>query len=646
MAVSNTKEKTTNRESHASQQPVGFSNSGFVQDNGFSSSVPALDRTVPSVVQVSPMAMDDGQAAERQTWGNPVEFLMSCIAMSVGLGNIWRFPYIAYKNGGGAFLIPYLIVLLVIGKPLYFLEMAVGQFSSYGSVKVWEMVPILKGVGYGQALATWFVVTFYCVLIAISLFYFFASFQTVLPWTVCDVNWASFSTCYNSNANSSLTDFNTTGFKSSSDIYFNDEVMKKINSIDDGIGSPDWKLSLCLLLAWIIVCAILMKGVESSGKVAYFTALFPYVVLITLLIRGVTLEGASDGILYFIKPDWPKLLDVNTWYAAVGQCFFSLSVGFGPIIMFSSYNSFRQNIYRDAMIISLMDTATSFLGGVTIFAILGNLAHESGKNVTEVVTVSTGLAFVSYPDAIAKFQYVPQLFSVLFFVMLLTLGVGSAVSLTGCVVTIICDDFPHWKRWIVVTVVGVIGFFSGLVYVTPGGLIIMDIVGTLGGDFIIYLMVVVQTVGICWIYGLDRFIRDIEFMLGIKLSAYWKLTWAYIIPLVLIFIFCYAMATYTPLREGDYVYPSAATGFGWFLAALALLQLPLWAVYVVYKQEGFTVIERIKKSLKPTKDWGPRNPAHRLEWHKTQNPHYVESYASRIWVPILPRFFPRLFNQD
>lgn len=141
----------------------------------------------------------------------------------------------------------------------------------------------------------------------------------------------------------------------------------------------------------------------------------------------------------------------------------------------------------------------------------------------------------------------------------------------------------------------------------------MDIVGTLGGDFIIYLMVVVQTVGICWIYGLDRFIRDIEFMLGIKLSAYWKLTWAYIIPLVLIFIFCYAMATYTPLREGDYVYPSAATGtyfvdivvvifysnllglytsgFGWFLAALALLQLPLWAVYVVYKQEGFTVIE-------------------------------------------------------
>jgi solute carrier family 6 amino acid transporter-like protein 5/7/9/14 len=139
-----------------------------------------------------------------------------------------------------------------------------------------------------------------------------------------------------------------------------------------------------------------------------------------------------------------------------------------------------------------MDTFTSFLAGITIFSILGNLAHESGKNVTDVVSAGTGLAFVSYPDAIAKFQYVPQVteilfcfsistttpklnenyicfkfFAVMFFLMLLTLGIGSAVSLTGCVVTIICDDFPHWKRWLVVTGICLIGFISGLVYVTP-----------------------------------------------------------------------------------------------------------------------------------------------------------------------------------
>jgi len=220
------------------------------------------------------------------------------------------------------------------------------------------------------------------------------------------------------------------------------------------------------------------------------------------------------------------------------------------------------------MIISLTDTATSFLGGFTIFAILGHLAHESGKEIKDVVNGGTGLAFVSYPDAIAKFQAAPQVFGVLFFVMLLTLGIGSAVSLTGCVITIICDEFPHWKRWMVVTAIGVFGFFCGIVYTTPGGLKMLDIVGTLGGDFIIYLLVVIETIGICWVYGLNRITRDIEFMLGIKLNAYWKVTWAYVIPLVLIFIFCYAMATYKPLGEGTYIYPASATG-NFLLAAFS-----------------------------------------------------------------------------
>lgn len=619
-----------------------FNNAAFEQDDDQQSITPPppypCEAATPDE-QVSPMAMEDAKTTERETWGSPLEFLLSCIAMSVGLGNVWRFPYTAYKNGGGAFLIPYVIVLLFIGKPLYFLEMAMGQFSSYGSVKVWEVVPILKGVGYGQALATWFVVTYYCVLIAITLFYFFSSFQAVLPWTLCDMSWMSADNCYNSSADTNLTSFNISGLKSSSDLYFNEEVIKKIDSIDDGIGLPDWKLSLCLLLAWILICAILMKGVASSGKVAYFTALFPYVVLITLLVRGVTLEGASDGILYFIRPEWSKLLDANTWYAAVTQCFFSLSVGFGPIVMFSSYNPFRHNIYRDAVIISLMDTFTSFLAGITIFSILGNLAHESGKNVTDVVSAGTGLAFVSYPDAIAKFQYVPQFFAVMFFLMLLTLGIGSAVSLTGCVVTILCDDFPHWKRWLVVTVICLIGFVSGLVYITPGGLIILDIVDYFGGGFIIFLMATIETIGICWIYGLNRFVRDIEFMLGIKLNAYWKITWAYIIPAVLVFIFCYAMATYTPLKEGDYVYPAAATGAGWVLAAIAILQVPLWAAIAIYRQKNCnSFFERIKSSLKETDHWGPKNPAHRLEWKKFQleKPHHHTSYSARLWYPKVP----------
>ncbi|XP_046656086.1 sodium-dependent nutrient amino acid transporter 1-like isoform X1 [Daphnia pulicaria] len=574
---------------------------------------------------------DEGQ--QRDTWGNPVEFLMSCISLSVGLGNIWRFPFTAYENGGGAFLIPYLVVLLLIGKPLYFLEMILGQFSSYGSVKVWAVVPLAKGVGYGGALATWFVVTYYCCLMALTVFYFFSSFQSVLPWTVCDPAWAT-STCYNSSsAASNLTGIgNLTGRTSSAEEFFNYNVLQKIVNIDDGVGIPEWRLTLCLLFSWIIIALILMKGVASSGKAAYFTAIFPYVVLLTLLVRGVTLDGAVDGILFFITPQWDKILTPQVWYAAVTQCFFSLSVGFGPIIMNASYNGFRHRIYRDATIVSFMDTFTSLLAGVTIFSILGNLAHESGKSIETVVQGGTGLAFISYPEAISKFDVVPQLFAVLFFLMLFTLGVGSAVSLCGCIITVICDAFPNWKRWMVTLVICSSGFLLGLVYVTPGGQHVLDVVDFFGGGFIIFVIAVVEVTAICWIYGLKNFLRDTEFMLGIRLGIYWKFTWGFFIPFSLMGIFIYSLANFRTFVTDGYVYPASLTGSGWVLAALALIQVPIWAGIAIYKRKG-SLLDRLKASVTPTENWGPQDPKIRSQWILFKQEDYSEHQSWAWWIP-------------
>ncbi|XP_046454677.1 sodium-dependent nutrient amino acid transporter 1-like isoform X2 [Daphnia pulex] len=591
---------------------------------------PAITAGSPDVFSSAEVSNDEGQ--QRDTWGNPVEFLMSCISLSVGLGNIWRFPFTAYENGGGAFLIPYLVVLLLIGKPLYFLEMILGQFSSYGSVKVWAVVPLAKGVGYGGALATWFVVTYYCCLMALTVFYFFSSFQSVLPWTVCDPAWAT-STCYNSSAASNLTGIgNLTGRTSSAEEFFNYNVLQKIVNIDDGVGIPEWRLTLCLLFSWIIIALILMKGVASSGKAAYFTAIFPYVVLLTLLVRGVTLDGAVDGILFFITPQWDKILTPQVWYAAVTQCFFSLSVGFGPIIMNASYNGFRHRIYRDATIVSFMDTFTSLLAGVTIFSILGNLAHESGKSIETVVQGGTGLAFISYPEAISKFDVVPQLFAVLFFLMLFTLGVGSAVSLCGCIITIICDAFPNWKRWMVTLVICSAGFLLGLVYVTPGGQHVLDVVDFFGGGFIIFVIAVVEVTAICWIYGLKNFLRDTEFMLGIRLGIYWKFTWGFFIPLSLMGIFIYSLANFRTFVTDGYVYPASLTGSGWVLAALALIQVPIWAGIAIYKRKG-SLLDRLKASVTPTENWGPQDPKIRSQWILFKQEDYSEHQSWAWWIP-------------
>ncbi|KFB53954.1 AGAP010865-PA-like protein [Anopheles sinensis] len=565
-------------------------------------------------------------AADRDQWGKGVEFLMSCIAMSVGLGNVWRFPFVALENGGGAFVIPYIIVLLLVGKPVYYMEMIIGQFSSRGSVKVYDMAPIMRGVGYGQILSTTIVTTYYASLMATTLRYLFDSFQSILPWTVCEDSWAGScipSGVRNVTAEAAMTALNSStavslaNRTSSAELYFTKVVLKELDGIDDGIGMPDVRLTLFLILSWSLVLLTLIKGVKSSGKASYFLALFPYVVMTVLLIRACTLPGAIDGIVYFLKPQWDKIYDPKVWYAAVTQCFFSLSICFGNIIMYSSYNKFRHNVYRDATIVTSIDTFTSLLAGCTIFGILGHLAHVTGKSdVGTVVKSDAGLAFISYPEAIAKFEVLPQAFSVLFFLMLFVLGIGSNVAMTSCVMTVIKDQFPRVRNWQAATIIAVCGVLLGSIYVTPGGQYILKLVDYYGASSIALVLAIAELIAIGWVYGVDRLCKDTEFMLGHRPSLYWRLCWRWITPLLMFVILIYNLVTLEPLMYKQYVYPTIAYDIGWCIFAFGLLQLPIWATYAIYKQSGKTLTEKIRNSFKPTAAWGPIDPATHYEYKK------------------------------
>ncbi|CAG7629273.1 unnamed protein product [Allacma fusca] len=546
---------------------------------------------------------------ERDQWDKPIEFLLSCISMSVGLGNIWRFPFTCYENGGGCFLIVYLIVLTLVGRPIYFLELVIGQFSSSGPIQVWKMVPVLKGVGYGQMIGATCVVSFYVSIMGLTVFFFFASLQSALPWSVCDETWAG--EC-NENKTASITHPNT----SLSQLYFGNEVLKQKGSIDDGIGMPEWRLTLCLLFSWMVIFLVLFKGVKSSGKSAYFTSLFPYVVIFILLIRGVTLEGAWTGITYFIVPQWDRLYDIKIWYAAVGQCFLSLGTGFGIITMLSSYNSFNRNIYKDAMIISAADTFTSMLAGVTIFAILGNLAHELNVDISEVVDAGPGLAFESLPYAIAQFSWVPQIFSLLFFFMLFTIGLGSACSLANAVVTVIADEFPSTKRWILVAGICVGGFLFGLIYVTPGGQFMVTLVDYYGVSFLLYVMAVLEVVGVAWFYGMDNICRDVEFMLNMKLSFYWIFCWKYLVPVALTAILVYSVITAGTLQHNGVDFPESALLSGRIMATVSLLLIPICAIHAICKRKEDTWGKKIIHSFSPASSWGPQDAGKKAEWER------------------------------
>ncbi|XP_032525752.2 sodium-dependent nutrient amino acid transporter 1-like [Danaus plexippus] len=552
---------------------------------------------------------------ERPKWDNQLEFLMSCIATSVGLGNVWRFPFVAYQNGGGAFLIPYIIVLFIIGKPMYYLETVLGQFSNSNCVKVWALSPAMKGTGYAQTLGAMYLVSYYVSIIALCFYYLAMSFQSPLPWAVCAPEWAN---CVPSGESVNISEIAGNPL-SSAELYFTHTVLRQSNGIHSGIGVPLWDLTLCLFISWVIIFLIVARSVKSSGKAAYFLALFPYVVMIILLIRAVTLPGAVNGILFFVTPVWSKILEIRVWYAAVTQVFFSLSVCSGTLIMFSSYNGFRQNVYRDSMIVTTLDTFTSLISGITIFGVLGNLAYELNYDDISNVLGSggTSLAFVSYPDAIAKTPFLPQLFAVLFFLMMATLGVGSGVALLSTINTVLLDSFPRVPTHFMSAGVCSALFLIGLIYVTPGGQYVLELVDHYGGTFMRLFSAIVETIGVFWIYGLENICLDIEYMLGVKTSFFWRICWMVVTPLLMIFVFFYAIITTDKLVFGDdYEYPSSAYLAGDLLQYIGMAMVPLFILIALKKYRTNSVVGTIRNAFRPKDTYGPQSDELREGWVK------------------------------
>uniref|UniRef100_A0A1B0G9S9 Transporter n=1 Tax=Glossina morsitans morsitans TaxID=37546 RepID=A0A1B0G9S9_GLOMM len=542
----------------------------------------------------------------REKWGKEIEFLFSCIALSVGLGNVWRFPFIALENGGGAFVIPYIIVLLLIGRPVYYMEVIIGQFASRGCIQAFDMVPLMKGIAYGQVYATALATTYYACVMALTIKYLIASLSEILPWSYCQPEWGplciSTAAFNHTHLNNTLVGKPT----SSAELYFTKTILREKDNIDDGIGLPNWDLVLCLLSAWLIICTILIKGIRSSGKASYFLAIFPYVVMSILLCRALTLPGSLNGIIYFLRPQWDQLLNPNVWYAAITQMFFSLAICFGTLVMYASYNNFRKNVYRDVIIITSVDSMTSILAGCIIFGILGNLAYETNTHdIAHVVKGGAGLAFISYPEAIAKFKYLPQVFAVLFFLMLLVLGIGSNIGMASCVITVIKDRFQYLPHWLLASGMGVVGFIVGLVYTTPGGQYILNLIDYFGCSFIALFLAIAQLVAVSWLYGVKRLCQDIEFMLGLKTGLYWRVCWAIITPGLMFLVLIYSLINYQPLDYKGVKYPDAVYNFAWLIWAVGVGQLPFWAFYTIAQQSGKTFKQKLHLALKPTDNWGP-----------------------------------------
>uniref|UniRef100_A0A8C8DLP7 Transporter n=1 Tax=Oryzias sinensis TaxID=183150 RepID=A0A8C8DLP7_9TELE len=480
------------------------------------------------------------------------------VGYAVGLGNVWRFPYLAFQNGGGAFLIPYLTMLGIAGIPIFLLEVSLGQFASQGPVSVWKCIPALQGCGIAMLIISVLIAIYYNIIMCWTLYYLFASLKGSLPWANCRNEWNTVELknstfCLSANAVGNLTkllnvsiDANKT-YVSPSEEYFKYNVLH----ISKGIEYPGdirWPLAGCLFLAWVIVYASLAKGIKSSGKVVYFTATFPYVVLIILLIRGVTLPGAGDGILYFITPKWEKLSDAKVWKDAATQIFFSLSAAWGGLITLSSYNKFHNNCYRDTVIVTCTNSATSIFAGFVIFSVIGFMAHELKVPIEKVADEGPGIAFVVYPEALTRLPLSP-FWAIIFFLMLLTLGLDTMVTTAPVLLcTALCQLSSCLHLLVMLNLLFYCSFFE--------------------------------------ISSLQRFCADIEMMIGFQPNRFWRLCWAFVTPTILTGILGLSLYQWKVMTYEDYTYPTWSMIMGWLMVICSVIWIPIMFLIKMYLAPG------------------------------------------------------------
>ncbi|MHC4251039.1 MAG: sodium-dependent transporter [Planctomycetota bacterium] len=463
------------------------------------------------------MADDDvaahAEAGGRERWPSRFSFIMAAIGSAVGLGNVWRFPAVAYANGGGAFFIPYFVALLTAGIPLLILEFSIGQMmqgSAPQSLK--KLNKNFEWVGWFALLVGTVISVYYAIIMAYSWNYLWYS-VTGTPWSA--------------------------GGAGTEGEFFSKTFLQESTAPGE-IWGIRWPIVLGLAFTWLAVFAIIYKGVHRVGKIVLVTVPLPWIILLILAIRGFTLEGSSAGIEYYLRPEWEALKKPATWLAAYSQVFFSLTIGFGVMIAYASYRPRKSDVTNNAFIVSFANCLTSFLAGFVVFSVLGFLAFKNGMPVKSVVVGGSRLAFITYPAAISKMGDLgwiwPPVIGVLFFVALLTLGIDSLFSLVEAIGAGFHDRYPRVKR---VHVAGAMcggAFLLGLPLCMRGGIAWVDLFDHWANDYGLAVVGLLQCMLVSYFFAGHR-IRDFANDVSeIRLSGWWDLCVRVITPAVLAYL--------------------------------------------------------------------------------------------------------------
>uniref|UniRef100_A0A8C7JI34 Solute carrier family 6 member 4a n=1 Tax=Oncorhynchus kisutch TaxID=8019 RepID=A0A8C7JI34_ONCKI len=511
----------------------------------------------------------------RETWSKKMDFLLSVIGYAVDLGNVWRFPYICYQNGGG-------------------------ETCSFDNIYTLERNWVNICVGFAICIIALYIAFYYNTIMAWALYYLLASFRPTLPWTTCSNPWNTVNCLRYLSTDSNVT-WTNTSTSPAEEFYTRQVLQVHLSPGLHQLGSVSWQLALCLLFIFTIVYFSIWKGVKTSGKVVWVTATFPYLVLLVLLVRGATLPGAWRGVVFYLKPDWGKLLSTTVWIDAAAQIFFSLGPGFGVLLAFASYNPFHNNCYKDALVTSSVNCLTSFLSGFVIFTVLGYMA-EMRKIGVETVAKDAGpsLLFIIYAEAITNMP-AATFFAIIFFLMIIMLGLDSTFAGLEGVITAMLDEFPQLlsrRRELFVLGLVCVCYLGALSTLTYGGAFVVKLFEEYATGPAVITVVFLEVIAVSWFYGTSRFCADVNMMLGFSPGLFWRVCWVAICPIFLLFIIVSFLAFPPEVKLFDYIYPPWTTVLGYCIGVSSFICVPAYMVYHLLTAKG-TFKQRLLNGITP-----------------------------------------------
>jgi NSS family neurotransmitter:Na+ symporter len=420
---------------------------------------------------------------EREYWNSNMGFILASVGSAVGIGNIWRFPYLVGTNGGGAFLLPYVIILATFGLALMILEFAVGRYyqtSIIGSLA--KIRKQFKWVGVFTVIVTFVVTSYYVVILGWILSYVFI--MVIDP---------------------------SLDFDSFSNSFY-----------------PVIAFFLVIAINFVIIRKGVSGGIEKLNKVGVILLIC---ILVPLTIYAMFLPGSERGIDFYLSPDFSKIVDPPIWAAAFGQAFFSLSIGFGTLVAYGSYLRNKSSLIRSSSMVVAFDTVIAFVAGLIIFSFLFSFGMEPDQGAS--------LVFKVMPAIFSQIEFGAAI-AVLFFVLLLIAGITSSVSLFQVPISAIEDTIGMGRNkavLIVTLLVTVVGVFSALSYspikLAVWDMPVFDFMDSVFGTYGITISAMMFVTIVSWFMDKKKLVEHIKLGSSIKVPYFLFYLARFVLPVAI-----------------------------------------------------------------------------------------------------------------